>query len=106
MLARAGVHLPMALPSDYKEVRSKEELITLIFELLDDNDAIEWKNDTAYTFLQAMAAWLEDADGFYKNANLKVDAKEPSWQLLADAMQAARGDDEWKTGGRLGRRKA
>ncbi len=70
-------------------VRSKAELLAVIFELLDHNDAIEWTNETAYQFLQALASWLEDAGGFYKNIGDDLDPERASWQLFADALQAA-----------------
>lgn len=66
-------------------VRSKDELIRHLFELLDENDAVEWPNDSAYTYLQAMAAWLESAD------RRGVDTSQCSWQLIADMLDEARG---------------
>jgi hypothetical protein len=70
-------------------IESRQELISLIFRLLDENDAIEWENETAYSFLQALAAWLNDADSFYLNINESRDPNNASWQLFADALQAA-----------------
>jgi hypothetical protein len=70
-------------------VNSKEELISLLFELLDDNDAIEWDNDTVYSYLQAMAAWLRDCDSYYKNQRIQLDTESPSWRLIGDMLQAA-----------------
>ncbi|MEM6260432.1 MAG: hypothetical protein AAGI37_19330 [Planctomycetota bacterium] len=70
-------------------VTSRDELEKLIFELLDDNDAVEWDNDTTYSYLQAMAAWLRDSDGFYRNVGEQFDTNNPSWQLFADMLQAA-----------------
>ena len=70
-------------------VTSREELERLIFDLLDDNDAVEWDNDTAYSYLQAMAAWLHDSEGFYRNIGEQCDSNEASWQLFADMLQAA-----------------
>lgn len=70
-------------------VNSKKELIGLIFAMLDHNDAVEWENETAYTFLQALAAWLEDSDGYYSNLKIPMDTSTASWQLFADALQAA-----------------
>jgi len=55
--------------------------LKLIFELLDENDAIAWENDTAYAFLQTMAAWLNDADGFYRSIKRDMDTEKLSWQL-------------------------
>ena len=66
-------------------------MIASIFDLLDNNDSDGnlWENKDIYTFLQAMAAWLRDADGYYKNAGQSVDVEKPSWQLFADALFAA-----------------
>ena len=70
-------------------IESRQALIELIFNLLDHNDAVEWENETVYTFLQSLAAWLNDADGFYQNMAEKTDPNTASWQLFADALQAA-----------------
>ena len=70
-------------------VTSKQELVSLIFDLMDNNDAVKWDNDTIYPYLQAMAAWLNDSDGFYENIGETLDTNAPSWQLFADALQAA-----------------
>ena len=75
---------------DRKVVEDKKQLIDLIFELLDDNDAVKWENDTAYEYLQAVGAWLNDCGGYYENTGQDVDANEASWQLFADALQAGR----------------
>jgi hypothetical protein len=61
--------------------RSRQDVITVIFKLLDENDAIEWRNDTAYTYLQGIADWLK-----------RQDNEQISWQILADALLAARGE--------------
>lgn len=71
------------------QVRTKQQFIKVIFELLDGNDAIEWENETAYSFLQALAAWLNDSDGYYKNKNIEMDTEIASWQLFAEALHAA-----------------
>jgi len=75
--------------SPRRTVRTREAFISVLFELLDNNDAVEWENDTAYTFLQALAAWLHGAEGFYKNTGVPMDSEQASWQLFADAIQAA-----------------
>lgn len=76
------------------KVTSKKEFIDLIFDLLDHNDAVEWENDTVYDYLHAMAAWLEDADGFYSNIGEKCDTSKASWQLFADMLQEAAGSSD------------
>lgn len=61
-------------------VTTKDGLIRVIFELMDDYDAVgdQWENKDIYSFLQAMAAWLNDAAGYYRNTGANVDAETPS----------------------------
>lgn len=70
-------------------VNTRDELISHIFRILDENDAREWENETAYSFLQALAGWLNDCGGYYRNIQSPVDVETPTWQLLADALTAA-----------------
>lgn len=49
----------------------------------------DWANRSLEDFLSAWSNWLEDMDGFYENRNLPV-PQEPSWQLIAQMMLAAR----------------
>ena len=72
-------------------VRTRDELIDHIVRLLDEHDAVgdQWGNKDLYSFLQAMAAWLNDCEGYYRNSGQPVDARQPSWQLFADALSAA-----------------
>jgi len=76
---------------DTNAVDSRDQLIGYIFELLDDHDAVgdQWENKDIYSFLQAMAAWLDDCDGYYRKSGQSVDVEKASWQILADAMAAA-----------------
>ena len=48
-----------------------------------------WENDTLERFLRAWSAWLGDMDGFFLNRGEDVPA-EPSWQLIAQMLLAAR----------------
>ncbi len=64
---------------DRQIVSTKQDLEKLLFELLDDNDGQQWKNDTTYQYIQAMAACLRDAGP----------SPQPSWQFIADMLQSA-----------------
>lgn len=72
-------------------VTTRDQLVGYLFELMDnvDSDGDLWENKDVYTFLQAMAAWLADAEGYYRNNGQCVDVEQPSWQLFADALSAA-----------------
>jgi hypothetical protein len=72
-------------------VQSRQQLIDHLLHLMDDFDGAgnHWQNRDIYTFLQAMAAWLNDCEGFYRNINKPIDVDQPSWQLFADLLSAA-----------------
>lgn len=73
---------------NYKKIDNKEQLLELIRNLSNE-DSSSWENTKTKDFLEALGAWLQDADGFYKNFKLETNPNEPSWQLFADALQAA-----------------
>ncbi|WP_265594674.1 hypothetical protein [Haloferula sp. BvORR071] len=68
----------------HKPIATKEELLALMFKLMDEADAVVWPSDTPYSFIQQMAAWLEKEGS---NAN------QPSWDLFARMLEAGRGDE-------------
>ncbi|CAI3798958.1 hypothetical protein [Rheinheimera sp. MM224] len=73
---------------DYEKIGSKEELISLIGRLCAE-DTSNWENVSTVSFLEAMAAWLESSGNLYKNLKLDTDSEVASWQIFADAIQAA-----------------
>ncbi len=73
-----------------EKVRSKEDFVAVVRELersLREKPAT-WENDTLPRFLEAMAAWTEVMDGYYRNIGDAV-PREPSWRLFADILSAA-----------------
>ncbi len=72
-------------------VQSRQQFIDHLFYLMDDFDGAgnHWQIRDIYTFLQAMAAWLNDCVGFYRNRNKPINVEQPSWQLFADMLSAA-----------------
>lgn len=74
--------------TDYKKIDSREELVALIGRLCAE-DTSKWENLSTVLFLEAMAAWLESSGNLYKNLNLDTDSEVASWQIFADAIQAA-----------------
>lgn len=78
----------MLLNINYRDIQSKEALIELITHLK-QQDIEGWENRSTMEFITALSAWLEDAEGFYCNNNIDIDSREASWQLFADALQAA-----------------
>jgi hypothetical protein len=72
-------------------VNSRDEFVAFVRSLLDDLRAHEsqWGNRELGTYLEALAAWTEDFDGYFENRGEPL-PKEPSWQLFADMLAAAR----------------
>ena len=77
--------------NDDFEINSRRDLVAFIYSLQDRLEQCpdEWENKDLYTYLGALARFLGDADGYYRNAKLDVDADIPSWRLLADGLDAA-----------------
>ena len=72
-----------------RQIKTRADLVTLISELTAE-DSTQWENSDLGTFLGALGAWVEDCDGYYKNTGSECDPDTASWQVFADALQAAR----------------
>jgi hypothetical protein len=48
-----------------------------------------WKNPDLGRFLEAMAAYAEDIQGYYDNTNQDINADLPSWKVFADILRGA-----------------
>lgn len=76
---------------DSRPVHSRADLCASILRLSDEfrNDGDHWENPDLPSYLDALASWLEDCDGFYRNAEKSTDPGRASWQLFGDALSAA-----------------
>ena len=72
-----------------RKITSKDKLITLIRELSLENSSKSDNSDLS-SFLEALSGWIDDCGGYYKNTGSNLDPDSPSWQLFADALQAAK----------------
>jgi hypothetical protein len=73
------------------EMNSRSDLVQFIYALQDDlsQHPENWDNKDLHTYLGALASFLADADGYYRNQHVDVDANLPSWRILGDCLQAA-----------------
>jgi len=73
------------------EMNSRDDLVDFVYVLQNDlkQNPDAWENQDLHTFLGALARFLNDAQGYYRNARLDINADVPSWRLLADSLQAA-----------------
>jgi YD repeat-containing protein len=72
-------------------VSSRDELAAFIGALQRElrEDPASWENGTLESFLEALAAWTQDMDGYLTNAGREPIA-EPSWRTFAEMLIAAR----------------
>jgi hypothetical protein len=74
-----------------RRIRSREDLVallqTLVRELREDPEG--WENRDLAAYLSAMAAWVDDMEGFYKNRGEPM-PDQPSWNTLGQILLAAR----------------
>jgi predicted Ser/Thr protein kinase len=81
----------MTAKDDLSKIVSKEDLADFI-ETLRDNfvqSSSEWENPTMDRYLDAMAAWVRDMDGYYRNAGENPPIQ-PTWRTVADILVAAK----------------
>ncbi|MNK14534.1 hypothetical protein D3C87_326570 [compost metagenome] len=48
-----------------------------------------WENKTLPDFLEALAAYTEDIQGYYDNTDANVDAEKAAWSTFADIFKGA-----------------
>ncbi|MGW1930936.1 DUF7660 family protein [Streptomyces sp. NPDC001919] len=82
------LHLMPLIPDDV--VRNRDELVSFVRELHQDyvRRGDEWENRTLDHFLEALAAWMDDSPGWYRNAGEELPER-GDWTFLARALQAA-----------------
>ncbi|WP_293887883.1 MULTISPECIES: DUF7660 family protein [unclassified Sphingobacterium] len=49
-----------------------------------------WENKTLPDFLEALASYAEDIQGYYDNTDAKVDAEKAAWSTFADIFKGAK----------------
>jgi len=72
-------------------IQSKEDLVRFIEALAGDLRAHpeNWENDSLDRYLTALASWLTDSDGYYRNHGLKPPTS-PTWKNVAEMLIAAK----------------
>ncbi|MGK4330139.1 DUF7660 family protein [Lonsdalea quercina] len=76
---------------EFFPVSSKDDLVKLISALARDfkENPDEWENKDLSSYLEAVASWIEDMDGYYENTNQPL-PKDTNWKVFADILVAAK----------------
>jgi hypothetical protein len=77
-------------PGPDHHVDTREEFVALLRMLRADlrERPSTWENADLDSFLDALAAWVEDSDGFYTNIGRPL-REQPNWRMCADMFLAA-----------------
>lgn len=77
--------------SDVEKIRTRQDFISFLRSLKRDysENISSWENKDIETFLEAMASWVEDMDGFYINKGLRMPEK-PDWKVFADILMGGK----------------
>ncbi|MFC9330307.1 hypothetical protein [Kitasatospora sp. NPDC057015] len=72
------------------DVRSREDLAAFVRDLRQDLRSPDqrWENGTLDSFLDALAAWIEDSHGRYRRFGEELPA-DGDWTFFARALDAA-----------------
>jgi hypothetical protein len=82
--------LRSSLNDQVEAIRTRSEFVVFVHELLHHLQATpgEWENLSLENYLEALASWVEDCDGYYANRGEPV-VQDPSWKFLGEALLAA-----------------
>ncbi len=73
------------------EIKTRNDLSAFVAALRRDllSSPDDWENATLERYLEALAAWAEDMDGYFLNRGEEIPT-EPSWRLVGQLLLAAK----------------
>jgi hypothetical protein len=71
-------------------IRTREDLASFVRFLHKDlsQHGDQWENPTLERYLEAMSAWLADAEGYFRNRDDQPPGA-PTWKLVAEILWAS-----------------
>jgi hypothetical protein len=81
----------MKLQEQAEKIHTRDDLVLFIRHLVQDLRTCpqRWENISLESYLAAMAAWLQDIDGYYHNRGETV-PQHPTWKHVGETLLAAR----------------
>lgn len=73
------------------EVTDKESFLLFMEVLLNDflQNPKTWENNDIKSYLEAIASWTDDMEGYYENNHLPI-PKDINWKVFANILLAAK----------------
>jgi hypothetical protein len=80
----------MELLDQVRAIDSRADFIEFVHALRRDfaTNPESWENRDLDSFLEALAAWVEGMDGYYRNVGV-APPEQPTWKVLGDIFMAA-----------------
>jgi hypothetical protein len=81
-----------SLISSVEAIKSKADFAAFV-RLLAQNyreHPGEWDNASLSQFLESLAAFSDDIEGYYANIGVALDMGQPNWRVFADILLGAR----------------
>ena len=81
----------MSLNETVRQIETREDFVAMLAELLLDlrTKPEEWENSTLERYLEAIADWTGDSDGYYANRGIPV-PEQPNWRTFGEVLLAAK----------------
>ena len=85
------VNGPFNVNEAVQQIRSREDFVAFVRALECDlrTKPSEWENRDLPEYLEALAAWVEDMEGYYRNSGEAMPSQ-PTWKMLGEVFLAAR----------------
>ena len=73
------------------EINTREDFVAFVELLVSNlnNNPEEWENKTLSEYLESLANWTEDMDGYYQNNGLSI-PENINWKVFANILMAAK----------------
>jgi hypothetical protein len=81
----------MDLREQAEKIQTREDLVLFVHHLIRDlrTSPEQWENTSLEAYLEAIAAWVQDMDGYYRNRG-EAAPQHPAWKHVGEILLAAR----------------
>lgn len=81
----------MQLTEQVKKIKTRDDFVMFVHALLQDlkEQREQWENTSLDAYLEALAAWVQDMDGYYCNRGEPI-PQQLTWENLGEILLAAR----------------
>lgn len=77
----------MNIHESINAIQTRESFIEFLYFMIKDkeNNSEEWKNKSITEYLEGMASWVEEMDGYYNNMKLQM-PRDIDWKFIATLL--------------------